>query len=104
MAAGAFGHVRVGPARGLRGERERTGYSEIRPLHEYEESFEIRLENNTARDVTVRVVEHLYRWKTFEIVRADAEYKEIGEQMIEFRPEVKAGGKRSLHYTVRYSW
>jgi len=104
VAAGEAGQVLVGPARGLRGERERIGYSEVTPLHEYEETFEIRLANDSGEDVEIRVVEHLYRWPEFQIVRADTEYTQTGSQTIEFRPLVKNGGKRSVHYTVRYSW
>lgn len=103
-AAGETAHVLVGPARGLRGERERTGYREVRPLHEYEESFEIRLSNASEKDVNVRVVEHLYRWNEFEIVKADTEYTMTGPQTIEFHTQLNAGGKRSVYYTVRYRW
>ena len=98
------GHVLLGPARGLRGERERTSYSEITPLRVYEESFQITVENNTDNAVEIRVVEHLYRWHEYEIVRADAEYEKTGEQTIEFRPTLRPGGRRTIHYTVRYSW
>jgi len=98
------GHVLVGTARGLRGERERTGYAEITPLRVYEESFQIRVENDTDETVEIRVVEHLYRWHDYEIVRADAEYETIAPQTIEFRPSLRPGGKRTIHYTVRYSW
>ena len=102
--AEATATVLLGPARGIRGERERTGYSEVTPLHEYEESFEIRLENNSAEEIEIRVVEHLYRWNQFEIVKADTDYKATGPQTIEFRPVLKPGGKRTVHYTVRYRW
>ena len=102
--AGATATVLLGPARGIRGERERTGYSEVTPLHEYEESFEIRLENDSAEEIEIRVVEHLYRSQQFEIVKADTDYKATGPQTVEFRPVLKPGGKRSVHYTVRYRW
>lgn len=98
------GHVLLGPARGLRCERERTSYTEITPLRVYEETFQITLENNTDEAAEIRVVEHLYRWHEYEIVRADAEYEEPAEQTIEFRPTLKPGGRRTIHYTVRYSW
>ncbi len=101
---GSFGSVRLGAARDLKGERERTGYREVTPLHQYEESFEIRLENTGTEDVEVRVVEHLYRWHEYEIVKADHEYRETHKQTIEFRPLMKAGSTRSIQYTVRYSW
>ena len=104
VTAGGKGHLRLGPARGLRGERERTGYSEVKPLREYEESFEIRLANDSEEAVTIRVVEHLYRWPEYEIVKSDLDYQTTGPQTIEFRPELKPGGRRSIHYTVRYRW
>lgn len=102
--AGATATVLLGPARGILGERERTGYSEVTPLHEYEESFEIRLENNSPEEIEIRVVEHLYRWNQYEVVKADTDYKATGPQTIEFRPVLKPGGKRTVHYTVRYRW
>lgn len=104
VAGGGRGQVRLGPASGLRGERERTGYTEVRPMHEYEESFEIRLSNDSDQPAEIRVVEHLYRWPEFEIVKSDAEFQVIGPQTIEFRPELKPGGRRAIHYTVRYRW
>ena len=104
VKAGAPGNILLGPAKGLRGEREQVGYSEVTPLHDYEESFEIRLENHTEETVEIRVVEHLYRWAEYEVVKADLEYNEIEKQLIEFRPVLKPGGSRSIHYTVRYSW
>ena len=33
-----------------------------------EETFEIRLENNSEEDVEIRVAEHLYRWHDYDIV------------------------------------
>jgi hypothetical protein len=104
MVAGGMGHVRVGPARGLTGQRERTGYVEVKPHHVYEESFEIRLANTTEDEAEIRVVEHLYRWPEFEVIRADADYTQTGPQTIEFRVPLKPGGRRTVHYTVRYSW
>jgi len=100
----AKGHIRVGPARGLTGERERTGYVEVKPHHVYEESFEIRLANTSEETAEIRVVEHLYRWPEFEIVRSDADYVQTDSQTIEFKTELKPGGRRSIHYTVRYTW
>ena len=100
------GHVELlmGPAVGLVGERERMGYSEVTPLHEYEESFEIRLENNSGAEAEIRVVEHLYRWNQYEVVKADTDYTDAGPQAIQFLVSLKPGGKRSIHYTVRYRW
>lgn len=104
VKSGSMVQLLLGPAVGLIGERERVGYSEITPLHEYEESFEIRLENDSREDVEIRVREHLYRWNQYEIVKADADYQNTGVQAIEFAVALKPGGRRSIHYTVRYRW
>lgn len=104
IPAGGTGSVRVGPAIGLRGERERTGYNEVRPNSVYEETFQIRLMNSTDEDAEVRVVEHLYRWTEFEIARADADYTRTGPQTIEFRVALKPATRRVINYTVRYNW
>ena len=50
------------------------------------------------------MVEHLYRWVDYEIVKADADYTATAPQTVEFRPVLKPGGKKSIHYTVRYRW
>ncbi len=104
MPVDGMGHVRVGPARGLSGERERIGYVEVKPHHVYEESFQVRLANTSENVAEVRVVEHLYRWPEYEIIRADADYVQTMPQTIEFRVELKPGGRRSINYTVRYTW
>lgn len=104
VPAGGTGHIRVGPAHGLIGERERTGYVEVKAHHEYEETFQIRLLNSSDSTAEIRVVEHLYRWSEFEIIRADTDYVQIMPQTIEFRVELKPGGRRSINYTVRYIW
>lgn len=104
VATGAVLRVRAGPSRGLIGERERTGYTEVRPAREYDESFEIRIRNEGITAATVRVVEHLYRGADHEIVKADTEYARTDPQTIEFTPQVRAGGQRTIRYTVRYRW
>ena len=49
-------------------------------------------------------MEHLYRWGVFEIMKSDLEYTVMDAQTIMFRPNLKAGSKRAIHYTVRYRW
>lgn len=96
--------VRLGPAPGLRGERERTGYREVTTLHEYEETFNIRLYNESDQEVSIRVIEHLYRWHEYQIVKTDTEYAEPEPGRIRFDVALKPGATKSIHYTVRYSW
>ena len=69
-----------------------------------EESFEITLRNHKAENIEVRVVEHLYRWITWEIRKKSDDYKKLDAQKIEFRVPLKPDEERKLTYTVRYTW
>ncbi len=95
----------LGPAAGLSGRRIRTAYTEVIPLKVSDESFEITLDNQTAVDKTIVVVEHLYRGETHEITAASAEHVPGADpHSIQFPVPVKAGTQKSFTYTVRYSW
>lgn len=96
----------LGPATGLSGRRIRTGFSEVVPLKASEESFEISLENQTATEQVITVIEHLYRGETHEITAASAEHSPVDNDpnAIQFRIPVKAGTQQSFTYTVRYTW
>ena len=98
--------LQLGPAAGLIGRRVRTGYAEVVPLKVSEESFEITLENQTAADCEITVIEHLYRGETHEIAAASAEHTPVDgdPNAIQFAVPVKAGASKSFTYTVRYNW
>lgn len=105
LKPGESATLRLGPAAGLIGSRIRTGFTEVVPFKVSEESFEIALENQTPTDLTVTVIEHLYRSETHEITAASAEYTPGDEpHSIQFQIPVKAGTQQSFTYTVRYTW
>lgn len=105
LAPGETVTLRLGPAAGLSGRRERKAFTETEPLKAAEESFEISVANQTPFDRTVEVLEHLYRGDRWEIAASSAPY-EAGPVpgSIVFRLPVKAGGTRTVTYTVRYAW
>jgi hypothetical protein len=106
LKPGESATLQLGPAAGLIGRRVRTGYSEVVPLKVSEESFEITLENQTAADRDITVIEHLYRGETHEIAAASAEHTPVDgdSNAILFVLPVKAGASKSFTYTVRYTW
>ena len=57
----------TGNAFDLVGERRQTNFRVDNTSHWAEESFEIKLRNHKKEPVTIRVVEHLYRWNNWEI-------------------------------------
>ncbi len=69
-----------------------------------EEDFEIKVRNHKADAVTVRVVEHLYRWSNWTITQKSQDFVKKDAQTIEFSADVPADGEKVITYRVRYDW
>jgi len=52
----------------------------------------------------VRVVEHLYRWSTWELQFNSAPYAKKDSQTVEFKVPLAPGEEKVLTYSVHYSW
>jgi hypothetical protein len=97
--------VYTGNAFDLIGERRRTDYQINTSQHWLDESFEIKVRNHKEKDtVEVRVVEHLYRWISWEIVEKSHAFVKTDSQAIEFRIEIPAGKEKVITYKVHYTW
>jgi hypothetical protein len=96
--------VTTGNAFDLVGERKRTNRRLDNNRNELDESFAIQLRNHKKQPVEIRVVEHLYRWPTWDITEKSRDFTKTDAQTIEFRVPVKADGEENITYTVHYSW
>lgn len=96
--------IYTGDAFDLVGERKRTEFRVDTSNQWADESFEITLRNRKKEPVTIRVVEHLYRWTNWEITAKSAPYLKLNAQEIEFRVELQPGEERKITYSVHYSW
>jgi len=96
--------VYTGNAFDVVGERRRTDIKVNSSQDWLDESFEIKVRNRKKTAVTVRVVEHLYRWTNWSIVSKTAPYKKKDAQTIEFPVIIPPGGEAVVNYTVHYSW
>jgi hypothetical protein len=94
----------TGNAFDLVGERRQTNFRTDSSNRWVDESFEIKVRNHKKEPVTVRVVEHMYRWMQWEITAASQEYQKTGARTIEFQPVIAPGGEAVIRYTVHYSW
>jgi hypothetical protein len=93
----------VGDAFDIVGERIQTDFR--RPNdNQLEEDFEITLNNHKDEAVEIRVVENLFRWSDWRILRSSQDYTEMDSSTIEFRVRVPANGETTLTYSVRYFW
>lgn len=94
--------VYTGNSFDLAGERRRTNYTVER--NAATETFEIKVRNHKKEPMEVRVVEHLYRGKNWEIVTKSDDYKKKDSQTIEFPVTIAPDGEKVITYTAHYTW
>jgi hypothetical protein len=86
------------------GERKRTNIRVDSAHNWMDESFEIRVRNHKKEAVSVRVVEHLYRWSNWKLTEQSQESHKMDAQTVEFPATVAPDGEQVVTYTVHYSW
>jgi hypothetical protein len=96
--------VYTGNAFDLVGERRRTNIKVDSNNHWVDESIEIKLRNHKKEPVEIRVVEHLFRWYTWDITEKSDPFVKTNAQTMEFRVQLKPDEEKAIHYTVHYSW
>ena len=96
--------IYTGDAFDVVGERIRTDFTGSNRQDFAEESFDIKLRNRKSEPVTVRVVEHLYRWTNWTIVSKSDDFRKKDAQTIEFNVPLKPDEERTVSYRVRYNW
>jgi hypothetical protein len=94
----------TGNAFDLVGERTQTEFQYDQNDRWIRESYRIQLRNRKEEPVTIRVVEHLFRWSGWKIQQSSHEYNKKDSRTVEFDVKVPAGEEVEVTYTVRYSW
>jgi hypothetical protein len=96
--------VYTGNAFDLTGERRRTDYKLDHNKHMLDESFEIKVRNHKKEPVEVRVVEHLYRWVTWDVPTHSDNFKKTDSKTIEFPVTIAPDQEKTITYTAHYAW
>jgi len=94
----------TGNAFDMTGERSRTEYRADFNVRWLDESFEIKVRNHKSEPVEVRIVEHLYRWTSWDIVTKSDPFKKIDSRTVEFLVQIPTDGEKTVSYKVHYSW
>ncbi len=94
----------TGNAFDLSGERHRLDYRLDSRGRSVDETFELKVRNHKTTAVEVRVVEHLYRWSNWEIIRNSDPFTKVDSQTIAFTVQIPPDGERVVNYQVHYSW
>lgn len=91
----------IGDAFDIVGERKQTEFRKISD-HVIEESFEIKLRNHKEEDVTVMVLEKLYRAAGWRVLEKSHDFEQRDSRTIVFPVKVKQDGETVVTYRVRY--
>jgi hypothetical protein len=67
-----------------------------------DEDFKITLRDHNDEAVEVRVVEHLFRWSDWKMLRASTDFTVLDSSTIEFRVCISANGETTVSHSVRY--
>ena len=94
----------TGNAFDLTGERHRIQFQLNNSANWVDETFQIEVRNHKSTPVDVRVTEHLYRWKNWDIKITSDPYEKDDTQTIHFNLTVPANGSKTVKYQVHYSW
>ncbi len=96
--------VNTGNAFDLVGERTRTNFQTDSSKRYTDEWFEIELRNRKEEPVTITVVEHLYRWRNWEISENNHDFKKKDSDTIEFDVALAPNEVKTIKYKAHYSW
>ena len=96
--------VYTGNAFDLAGERRRTDYRLDTNRQRLDETFEIKLRNHKKEPVEVRVVEHLYRWITWDVAAHSDPFNKTDSKTIEFPVTIAPDEEKTITYTAHYTW
>jgi hypothetical protein len=94
----------TGNAFDMTGERTRTEYRADFNGRWIDETFEIKVRNHKPAATEVRIVEHLYRWTNWDIIKNSDPYKKLDSRSMEFNVSIPADGEKAVAYKVHYSW
>jgi hypothetical protein len=96
--------IYTGNAFDMTGERHRVDYKQNTQARWVDESFEIKVRNHKSTPVEIRILEHLYRWSSWDIGKSSDPFKKVDAQTAAFTVEVPPDGEKVLTYQVHYSW
>lgn len=94
----------TGDAFDLVGERRQTDFRVDTANRQADESFAIDVRNRKKEPAEIRVVEHLYRWLTWDIREPSQAFAKKDAQTIEFVVPLRPDETKTVTYQVHYTW
>ncbi len=96
--------AKLGDAFDLSGERRRMNFTVEQSRRVLEETFEVRLNNRSAKPASVRVLEHFGRAATWSVASSTHEFRKVDSQSAEALVSLSPNREVRITYTVKYTW
>ncbi|MBA3543209.1 MAG: hypothetical protein H0T83_02030 [Chthoniobacterales bacterium] len=93
----------TGTAFDLAAERRQADFAVNQAQRTMEEAFEIKLRNHKQEPVEIRVLEHLNRWQSWEVIEKSDPFTKKDASTIEFVVRLKPDEEKSVRYRARYT-
>jgi hypothetical protein len=105
-AGPGIARMNLTPDDDITGERRALACTTDERTRTIHERIEVKLENKGKQAADVVVREYLWRWPVWKIDPADESPRGVhaGPQAQEYRVNLPAGGKKTVNYSVVYSW
>jgi hypothetical protein len=84
------------------GERAQMDFKSLAKGEMVEETFRIKLRNHKASPAVVDILEHPWRWREWEVLKADAKWEKVDQNTLRFPVEIAADSEKVVTYTLRY--
>lgn len=96
--------VYTGDSFDIKGERRQVNFNANYDADWLKENFEIKVRNHKKEPVEVVIVEHLYRWSSWEIKENSDPFTKKDSKTIEFKVTIPPDAEKVVTYLAHYTW
>jgi hypothetical protein len=103
-SSAGLARVRVAPHTEVVGERKALACTYDERTHTVTEKLEVKVENKSKREAQIVIREFAWRWPVWRLDGEDAKSTRAGAQTLEYRATLPPSGKKTVTYSLVYTW
>lgn len=103
-SSAGLARIRIAPHTEIAGERRAVSCNYDERGHTVTEKLEIKVENKSKRAADIVIREFAWRWPAWRLESEDTRSQRGGAQTLEYRTRLDPGGKKTVTYSVSYTW
>jgi hypothetical protein len=103
-SSAGLARIRIAPHSEIAGERRAVSCNYDERAHTVTEKLEVKVENKSKRAADIVIREFAWRWPAWRLDGEDTRSQRGGPQTLEYRAKLAPGGKKTVTYSVSYTW